>query len=217
MQRVTLIDNYDSFTFNLVHYLGELGADVSVWRNDEITVADALADKPDAIVLSPGPCTPNEAGVCLDLVRMAQPNDADARGLPWPPGDRAGVWRRCRARASADAWQGVPHFAQCARALPWSERTVLRDPLSFARHRAIKRARRARGERGERRRSHHGRFSTSTARHSGSSSIQRASPASTAGKFCAISWTSPEPFISASKHSDENAKRGYGIFQASDR
>jgi len=70
MQRVTLIDNYDSFTFNLVHYLGELGADVSVWRNDEITVADALAGEPDAIVLSPGPCTPNEAGVCLDLVRM---------------------------------------------------------------------------------------------------------------------------------------------------
>jgi anthranilate synthase component II len=69
MQRVTLIDNYDSFTFNLVHYLGELGADVSVWRNDAITVADALGSKPDAIVLSPGPCTPNEAGVCLDLVR----------------------------------------------------------------------------------------------------------------------------------------------------
>ena len=71
MQRVTLIDNYDSFTFNLVHYLGELGADVSVWRNDEITVSDALANNPDAIVLSPGPCTPNEAGVCLDLVRAA--------------------------------------------------------------------------------------------------------------------------------------------------
>jgi anthranilate synthase component II len=69
MQRVTLIDNYDSFTFNLVHYLGELGADVSVWRNDEISVAEALGSKPDAIVLSPGPCTPNEAGVCLDLVR----------------------------------------------------------------------------------------------------------------------------------------------------
>ena len=70
--RVTLIDNYDSFTFNLVHYLGELGADVTVWRNDEITVADVLAGKPDAIVLSPGPCTPNEAGICLDLVREAQ-------------------------------------------------------------------------------------------------------------------------------------------------
>ena len=71
MQRVTLIDNYDSFTFNLVHYLGELGAEVEVWRNDEITVADTLASRPDAIVLSPGPCTPNEAGVCLDLVRSA--------------------------------------------------------------------------------------------------------------------------------------------------
>jgi anthranilate synthase component II len=71
MQRVVLIDNYDSFTFNLVHYLGELGADVAVWRNDQISVADTLAAKPDAIVLSPGPCTPNEAGICLDLVRAA--------------------------------------------------------------------------------------------------------------------------------------------------
>ncbi len=71
MQRVALIDNYDSFTFNLVHYLGELGADVTVWRNDEISVEDTLAGEPDAIVLSPGPCTPNEAGICLDLVRAA--------------------------------------------------------------------------------------------------------------------------------------------------
>jgi anthranilate synthase component 2 len=71
MQRVALIDNYDSFTFNLVHYLGELGADVAVWRNDEISVDETLGEKPDAIVLSPGPCTPNEAGICLDLVRAA--------------------------------------------------------------------------------------------------------------------------------------------------
>jgi anthranilate synthase component 2 len=69
--RVTLIDNYDSFTFNLVHYFGELGAEVSVWRNDAISVDDALAAHPDAIVLSPGPCTPNEAGVCLGLIRAA--------------------------------------------------------------------------------------------------------------------------------------------------
>ena len=69
--RVTLIDNYDSFTFNLVHYIGELGADVKVWRNDEISVEEALDEKPDALVLSPGPCTPNEAGICLDLVRVA--------------------------------------------------------------------------------------------------------------------------------------------------
>jgi anthranilate synthase component II len=71
MPAVTLIDNYDSFTFNLAHYLGALGADVSVRRNDEISVADAIGARPDAIVLSPGPCTPNEAGICLDLVRAA--------------------------------------------------------------------------------------------------------------------------------------------------
>jgi anthranilate synthase component 2 len=69
--RLLLIDNYDSFTYNLFHYLGELGADVTVKRNDEISVADALAFGADGIVLSPGPCTPNEAGICLDLVREA--------------------------------------------------------------------------------------------------------------------------------------------------
>jgi anthranilate synthase component 2 len=65
---IVLVDNYDSFTFNLVHYLGSLGADVVVYRNDKIAVADVLKAAPDAIVLSPGPCTPNEAGICLDLI-----------------------------------------------------------------------------------------------------------------------------------------------------
>ena len=68
---IVLIDNYDSFTFNLVHYLGGLGADVVVHRNDKISVADVMASEPDAIVLSPGPCTPNEAGICLDLIGKA--------------------------------------------------------------------------------------------------------------------------------------------------
>ncbi|HLK83116.1 MAG TPA: aminodeoxychorismate/anthranilate synthase component II [Xanthobacteraceae bacterium] len=68
---VVLIDNYDSFTFNLVHYLGELGADVIVYRNDKIAAADVIAAAPDAIVLSPGPCTPNEAGICLELIAAA--------------------------------------------------------------------------------------------------------------------------------------------------
>jgi anthranilate synthase component II len=68
---ILLIDNYDSFTFNLVHYLGGLGAKVAVYRNDKIGVEDALACKPDAIVLSPGPCTPNDAGICLDLIERA--------------------------------------------------------------------------------------------------------------------------------------------------
>ena len=68
---IVLIDNYDSFTFNLVHYLGGLGADVVVHRNDKVSVADVMASEPDAIVLSPGPCTPNEAGICLDLIGKA--------------------------------------------------------------------------------------------------------------------------------------------------
>jgi anthranilate synthase component II len=70
---IVLIDNYDSFTFNLVHYLGGLGADVVVHRNDKISAHAVMAAAPDAIVLSPGPCTPNEAGICLDLVKEAAP------------------------------------------------------------------------------------------------------------------------------------------------
>lgn len=68
---ILLIDNYDSFTFNLVQFFGDLGADCVVRRNDKITPAEALALDPDGIVLSPGPCTPNEAGICLDLIQEA--------------------------------------------------------------------------------------------------------------------------------------------------
>jgi len=66
-----LIDNYDSFTFNLVHFLGELGVDVTVRRNDALAVADAMALKPTAIILSPGPRDPDHAGICLDLIAAA--------------------------------------------------------------------------------------------------------------------------------------------------
>ncbi len=65
-----MIDNYDSFTYNLVHYFAELGQEVKVVRNDALTVADAAALKPDYIVLSPGPCTPNEAGICLPVLEQ---------------------------------------------------------------------------------------------------------------------------------------------------
>jgi anthranilate synthase component II len=68
---LTLIDNYDSFAFNLVHYFGAEGARVDVHRNDMVSVADVLDRGPDAIVLSPGPCTPREAGICLDVIREA--------------------------------------------------------------------------------------------------------------------------------------------------
>jgi anthranilate synthase component II len=67
-----LIDNYDSFTYNLYHYLEELGANVEVWRNDQITVDAVIAKAPQGIIISPGPCTPTEAGICLDLVNRIQ-------------------------------------------------------------------------------------------------------------------------------------------------
>jgi len=74
---ILLIDNYDSFTYNLVHYLGELGAEVAVWRNDALDVQEAMGLNPEGIVLSPGPCDPDQAGICLPLSLAA----ADA-GVP---------------------------------------------------------------------------------------------------------------------------------------
>jgi len=71
MTTVTLIDNYDSFTWNLVHCLGRLGAEVTVHRNDQVSVAEVVSAAPDAIVLSPGPCRPCDAGICLDLIAAA--------------------------------------------------------------------------------------------------------------------------------------------------
>jgi anthranilate synthase component II len=77
---ILVIDNYDSFTYNLVHYLNELGADTHVVRNDAMSVRDALALKPETVLLSPGPCTPNEAGICLQLVAEA-PADLPILGV----------------------------------------------------------------------------------------------------------------------------------------
>jgi len=77
---ILVIDNYDSFTYNLVHYLNELGAETEVVRNDQIGVAEALALRPEAVLLSPGPCTPNEAGICLALLAAA-PADLPILGV----------------------------------------------------------------------------------------------------------------------------------------
>ena len=68
---ILVVDNYDSFTWNLVHYLAELGAETHVVRNDDLTAAEAWALKPEAVLLSPGPCTPNEAGICLSILDTA--------------------------------------------------------------------------------------------------------------------------------------------------
>ncbi len=76
-----LIDNYDSFTYNLVHYLGALGADVQVHRNDKLTVADAVAMKPAGILLSPGPCDPDQAGICLEMTHAAAENRIPLLGV----------------------------------------------------------------------------------------------------------------------------------------
>lgn len=78
---ILVIDNYDSFTFNLVHYLMELGADVDVVRNDALTAEQALARKPAGLLISPGPCTPNEAGISLDLVAAAAKNGVPLLGV----------------------------------------------------------------------------------------------------------------------------------------
>ena len=79
-KRVLVIDNYDSFTWNLVHYLEEIGASTQVFRNDELTTAGAIEQNADGIVLSPGPCTPNEAGICVELIQKA-PNDLPILGV----------------------------------------------------------------------------------------------------------------------------------------
>jgi anthranilate synthase component II len=76
-----LIDNYDSFTYNLVHYLGELGADVKVVRNDALSVQEALALRPELIVLSPGPCDPAQAGICVPLTKAASTQDVPLLGV----------------------------------------------------------------------------------------------------------------------------------------
>jgi anthranilate synthase component 2 len=73
MTRVLVIDNYDSFTWNLVHLIGPQAGSIDVVRNDEVTAQEVLSERPDAIVLSPGPCTPNEAGISLDVVRQVSP------------------------------------------------------------------------------------------------------------------------------------------------
>ena len=79
-KKILVIDNYDSFTWNLVHYLEELGAETTVVRNDEMTVEEALASGADGILLSPGPCTPNEAGICVELIKEA-PDDLPILGV----------------------------------------------------------------------------------------------------------------------------------------
>ena len=92
--RVLVLDNYDSFTYNLVQYLGELGAELEVVRNDHATVNDLLVRGYDRVIVSPGPCTPNEAGISLEAVRRFPRRGSRRSALPRPSGARAGLGGR---------------------------------------------------------------------------------------------------------------------------
>ena len=177
---IVLIDNYDSFTFNLVHYLGELGAEVDVHRNDKVTSAAVIAADPDAIVLSPGPCTPKEAGICLDLIAQA------AATIPilgvclghQAIGDAFGgkVVRApvpVHGKLSEIRHQGARHFSR-------HQRPVQGDALPFAGRRARHHAARIDGDRGDRRRPGHGAGAYGDCRCMACNSIPKASPRITA-------------------------------------
>ena len=113
---IILIDNYDSFTWNLYHFLGDLGAETVVHRNDKISVGQVISAKPEAIVISPGPATPNEAGICLELIEKASGDDPDLRRLPRPAVHGPGLRRQGGARAHTDAWQDLARSITPARA-----------------------------------------------------------------------------------------------------
>ncbi len=106
---VFVLDNYDSFTYNLVQYFGELGEEVVVRRNDQITVSGIEELHPDRIVISPGPCTPQEAGISIELIRHFAGKRASAGRVPRASGDRRSLRRQGRARRHADARQDQLH------------------------------------------------------------------------------------------------------------
>jgi len=105
---ILLVDNYDSFTFNLYQYLGELGAEVKVVRNDALSVDDALALKPDRIVISPGPGTPDEAGISLELVPTARRCRSSGSVSATRPSARRSAARSCVPEAHARQDVGDP-------------------------------------------------------------------------------------------------------------
>jgi anthranilate synthase/aminodeoxychorismate synthase-like glutamine amidotransferase len=130
--RALVIDNYDSFTYNLVQYLGELGADVEVVRNDRSSVDELLATSPDRVIVSPGPCTPNEAGISLEVVRRFP-----EAGIP-----TLGVCLGHQAMAQAFGGQVIRHEPVHGKTgtVEHDGRTVyagLRNPLTVGRYHSL--------------------------------------------------------------------------------
>jgi anthranilate synthase/aminodeoxychorismate synthase-like glutamine amidotransferase len=106
-----LIDNYDSFTYNLAQYFGELGCELVVRRNDAISMEEIEALAPERICISPGPCTPREAGISKDVVLKFGAQTPILGVCLGTPMHRRSIWRRNRSRPAADAWKGVDHHA----------------------------------------------------------------------------------------------------------
>ena len=126
-----LIDNYDSFTYNLFHFLGELGAEVEVWRNDAIQVEEVLAKRPRGIVISPGPCDPDRAGICLDLVRAAT-------GQVPLLGVCLGHLSSCRA-SSSRACRGTKHAPRRSKPSRGGDAAICDCPMTKARFASVRR------------------------------------------------------------------------------
>jgi anthranilate/para-aminobenzoate synthase component II len=99
-----MIDNYDSFTYNLVQYLAEIGQEVEVVRNDKISIEEINKLNPQYIVISPGPCTPNEAGISLSLIEAFKGENSYFRSLSWASINRAGVWWKNYSCTNNYAW-----------------------------------------------------------------------------------------------------------------
>ena len=133
--KVVMVDNYDSFTYNLVQYFGELGADVTVVRNDQVTVADIEKLAPDKIVISPGPCTPKEAGVSVEAIRSSPANTrfwASAWATRASAMPSAAISSMPRASCTAKLRRFTITMSASSRA----EQPLYRDPLSFTGDRA---------------------------------------------------------------------------------
>ena len=114
---ILVIDNYDSFVHNLARYVRELGGEAVVRRNDALTLDEIAALAPSHILLSPGPCTPREAGISVDLDPALRADDANPRRMPRSPVHWRGLWRDYRARGPAGAWQDIDHHAHGHRGL----------------------------------------------------------------------------------------------------
>ena len=133
--KVVMVDNYDSFTYNLVQYLGELGADVTVVRNDQVTVADIEKLAPDKIVISPGPCTPKEAGVSVEAILKFAGQISYPGRLPWPSKHRLCLWRQYHPCQKHHARQNLTYLSSQSRRVQRAYQSVHRHPLSFPGHR----------------------------------------------------------------------------------